>query len=103
MERVLLDAFPRSTVEKQTTFSSMKALKLVDLPKLECISEFSFPFPCLEDIIVTNCPLLRKLPFTSDSTNKPSLRIEGSSTWWNGLQWQDEATKSSFQPFLIVI
>ncbi|KAL5721743.1 mitogen-activated protein kinase kinase [Ranunculus cassubicifolius] len=96
---ILHSEFSGTTVGNQTIFSRLKFLTLKNLPKLKSISQRVLPFPCLEDITVIQCPLLKKLPFATSSTKKPLLRIKGQTEWWNALQWEDQTVNSSFQPF----
>lgn len=99
VEEIIVGEFPRTTVDNHTIFSRLETLWLDGLPKLKSICQAALPFPCLEHITVKSCPLLKKLPFSSDSTKKPLLKIQGHTEWWDALQWEDQTAKSSFQPF----
>ncbi|KAL5705532.1 mitogen-activated protein kinase kinase [Ranunculus cassubicifolius] len=98
-EIILHSEFSRTMVENKTILSRLKKLYLDSMPKLKSISQVALSFPCLEIILVSNCPLLQKLPFAATSTKKPLLQIKGETIWWNALQWEDQNVKSSFQPF----
>ncbi|KAL5721847.1 mitogen-activated protein kinase kinase [Ranunculus cassubicifolius] len=100
VEEILLGEFPRTSVDIQTFFSSLKSLELHGLPKLKSICQLMLPFPSLEHITVMGCPFLKKLPFASSSTKKPLLYIVCNEDWWDSLQWEDQTSKSSFQPFV---
>ncbi|GAB4850597.1 hypothetical protein Ancab_029906 [Ancistrocladus abbreviatus] len=79
-------------------FSRLKNVTLLDLPNIKSIFPGSLPFPALEEISVTLCPNLRKLPF--NSTGAISLKkITGSATWWNQLRWEDETIEPMFRKY----
>lgn len=80
-------------------FSRLKGVILDDLPNLRSISEQALPFPSLTEIAVYNCPTLRKLPLDSNSATNSLKKIEGESSWWEELQWEDETLKSTFTPY----
>ncbi|GAB4850596.1 hypothetical protein Ancab_029905 [Ancistrocladus abbreviatus] len=76
-------------------FSRLKNVTLFNLPNIKSIFPGSLPFPALEEISVTLCPNLRKLPF--NSTSAISLKkITGWPNWWNQLQWEDETIETMF-------
>ncbi|KAL5710635.1 hypothetical protein ACHQM5_021175 [Ranunculus cassubicifolius] len=77
------------------------SLELKRLPKLKSIVRGTLLFPRLDKITVTCCPMLKKLPLASTSTDKSKLGIHGSTKWWNELQWEDEIANSSFQPYFV--
>ncbi|OVA07903.1 hypothetical protein BVC80_8991g47 [Macleaya cordata] len=83
-----------------TIFSSLKILGLCDLPNLKSIYVHPLAFPCLEEIIVDDCPKLKKLPLDTNSANNNTLKkIEGKTEWWERLEWEDETIKSTFAPY----
>ncbi|KAL6335016.1 hypothetical protein AAG906_023821 [Vitis piasezkii] len=81
-------------------FSRLKILSLSNLPNLESISGRALTFPSLTNLWVKKCPNLRKLPFDSNSARSSLKTIRGESEWWEGLQWDDETTKHTFNPYL---
>ncbi|KAL6333952.1 hypothetical protein AAG906_000003 [Vitis piasezkii] len=56
-------------------------------------------FPALEVISVINCPKLGRLPFGANSADKSLKKIEGDTTWWYGLQWEDETIELTFTKY----
>ncbi|RVW28706.1 Disease resistance protein RPS5 [Vitis vinifera] len=55
--------------------------------------------PALEVISVINCPKLGRLPFGANSADKSLKKIEGDTTWWYGLQWEDETIELTFTKY----
>ncbi|KAF8409496.1 hypothetical protein HHK36_005572 [Tetracentron sinense] len=73
-------------------------LRILELEKLKSFCRWQMSWPCLEQIKVENCPLLRKLPLSTQSAN--ALReISGELDWWNLLEWDDDHSKSSLQQY----
>ncbi|XP_028805897.1 probable disease resistance protein At5g63020 [Neltuma alba] len=83
--------------EKDTIFPSLVELTLFKLPNLRRIHERVLSFPFLRSIMVYNCKELKKLPFDSNSANAKLRGIGGSQVWWDNLEWDDPAIKSTFQ------
>ncbi|RWR71982.1 putative disease resistance protein [Cinnamomum micranthum f. kanehirae] len=82
-----------------------KKIYLSSLPELVsiCRGFSNFEWPSLETIEIYGCPKLKSLSFLSNGTNivAPALReIEGSSSWWEALEWEDNDIKQRLQPFL---
>ncbi|KAM3270661.1 hypothetical protein P3S67_028863 [Capsicum chacoense] len=50
----------------------------------------------LEELRLSNCDGLRKLPF-SIQTSKNIKVIRGLSEWWSQLEWDDENFKSNLE------
>ena len=85
-----------------SVFSRLIYLTLIDLPKLESIYEQPLPFPSLRQIIVRECPKLKKLPFDSSICMSKKLeKIEGQQEWWDGLEWNDQTLKHNLTPYFI--
>ncbi|PIA30476.1 hypothetical protein AQUCO_05500029v1 [Aquilegia coerulea] len=84
--------------DENTTFSNLKRLELFNLPNLQsiCSHTSALPFPSLEIIVVTRCPKLRRLPLDSNRAKNTLKMIKGEADWWNGLQWDNETTKTQF-------
>ncbi|KAL5719752.1 hypothetical protein ACHQM5_012497 [Ranunculus cassubicifolius] len=102
LEEIILDRFAATIDGNQNIFSRLQRFQLNSLPKLKSIVRDGLLFPRLTQIIVSDCPMLKKLPLASTSTtDKSELGIYGSAEWWNELQWEDEIVKSSFQPFFV--
>ncbi|PIA24910.1 hypothetical protein AQUCO_14800007v1 [Aquilegia coerulea] len=89
--------------DENTTFSNLKSLELYNLPNLQsiCSHTSALPFPSLETIKVYGCPKLRRLPLDSNSAKNTLKKIEGEAEWWNGLEWENETTKTHFATFFV--
>ncbi|KAF3497485.1 hypothetical protein DY000_02054781, partial [Brassica cretica] len=83
-------------------FQKLESLRLHNLATLKNIYWEPLPFPCLKTIHVTECPELRKLPLDSQSV----FRVEEfvikykEEEWFERVEWDDEATRLRFLPFL---
>ncbi|KAJ9692230.1 hypothetical protein PVL29_011345 [Vitis rotundifolia] len=80
-------------------FPRLVKLRLVDLPNLKSIYRWALPFPSLKGIRVLGCPNLRKLPLNSNSATNTLKIIEGESSWWEDLEWEDDNLKRAFTPY----
>ncbi|KAF8388140.1 hypothetical protein HHK36_026806 [Tetracentron sinense] len=93
-----------ATVEEESsTFSMLKVVFLSRLPKLKSIYQNALPFPSLQEMRIGRCPMLKKLPFDSNSAKNTLKSIEGEKIWWDQLEWDDEPLKSAFLPHFIQI
>ncbi|RZC48057.1 hypothetical protein C5167_040994 [Papaver somniferum] len=99
LEEVISDGF--ATEEKLTsTFSRLNYLRLNSLRNLERICDYNVKFFLLENVFVSECPQLKKLPFNSNCVIPGTLRmIKGEEEWWESLEWEDEPTKFSLAPY----
>ena len=91
-----------SEIDQQnlSIFSRLVALRLDDLPNLKSIYKQALPFPSLKKIRVSHCPNLRKLPLnSSNATNNTLKKIQGGSSWWEELEWEDDNLKRTFTPY----
>lgn len=79
--------------------AKLQILRLVSLPKLKSICPVALPFPYLKEIIVDECPKLKKLPLDSNSAKEHRIVIQGREDWWKNLEWEDEKTLRTFLPF----
>ncbi|KAJ4718339.1 Disease resistance protein [Melia azedarach] len=79
-------------------FEKLEFLKFFRLPNLKSIHWTALPFPCLNAMRVVECPQLKKLPLDSNSAKERKIVITGEEEWWKELQWEDEATQSTFLP-----
>ncbi|GFZ21515.1 disease resistance protein (CC-NBS-LRR class) family [Actinidia rufa] len=88
--------------DENVEYEALPKLKFVwlwDLP--EFVSFFKGIAMCwksLEDMDISNCPKLRKLPLDVNSaTNLKSIKVR-SINFWDSLEWDNNATKLCFQP-----
>ncbi|KAL1150797.1 hypothetical protein V6Z11_A10G288700 [Gossypium hirsutum] len=65
---------PSYSPERNQMFSTLRSLCLEDLPKLkDTCFENSFEFPCLRDLTLKNCPLLKTFISKSVCEDKPQI------------------------------
>ena len=78
----------------------LKNLILIDLPKLRSIwVDYSLEWPSLQRVQISECHMLKRLPF--NDANAAKLRcVEGQQSWWEALEWEDDAFRESLQPIL---
>ncbi|WRX25814.1 NB-ARC - like 10 [Theobroma cacao] len=69
-------------ISNPSPFAKLERLHLQTLFDLKSIYWDALPFPCLTDIIVLNCPELKKLPLNCDSAKGNQISIVGSEDWW---------------------
>ncbi|KAK1281130.1 Disease resistance protein [Acorus gramineus] len=105
MEAIILRG--EEEVEFDNLFPSLVQIELHDLPKLTSffsdggsLTSTALLLPSLERITIQHCPQLTKLPLGPQSS--PNLKeIWGSrKEWLEGLVWDDENSRSRFQPLL---
>ena len=80
----------------------LKDVLLYDLP--EFVSFFKGIAMCwksLERVYISNCPKLRKLPLDVNSATNLEIIQVSSRTWWDALEWDNNATKLRFQPLVL--
>ncbi|KAK4285088.1 hypothetical protein QN277_001831 [Acacia crassicarpa] len=82
--------------KKDTIFPSLEVLSLNELPNLRSIHEGVLSFPSLSSIDVSNCGILKKLPFDSNSAMAKLRLIWGEQEWWDNLEWDDPAAEATF-------
>lgn len=80
-------------------FSSLKRIRLDDLPCLEYICNIPLRFPSLERIYISKCSKLLELPFTDISAKNCLQLIKGHQNWWNELSWRDDNLRQHFFPY----
>ncbi|XP_062169185.1 disease resistance protein At4g27190-like isoform X1 [Alnus glutinosa] len=73
-------------------------LKLVNLPQLKTLCRDDETCPLLEQVLVSKCNLVKKLPLTDQNAGNIK-EIEGESRWWNTLKWHTDTTESSLWPY----
>lgn len=83
-------------IQNQKSFAKLQFLKLHHLHHLRSIYWGTLPFPQLKEMVVYECPLLRKLPLDSNSAKDRRIVIEGEKGWWKNLRWEDQATQNAF-------
>ncbi|GMI78054.1 hypothetical protein like AT4G10780 [Hibiscus trionum] len=93
------DADGAEITDESSVFCNLQTLKLNDLPQLENICSHPLSFVSLREIHVFDCPKLKKLPFHANSAKDKIYNISGQKAWWDGLQWDDMAIKSTFDPY----
>jgi disease resistance protein RPS2 len=76
----------------------LRILKLVNLPQLKTLCRDNETCPLLEQVLVSRCNLVKKLPLTDQNADKIK-EIKGESQWWNTLKWHTDTTKSSLGPY----
>ncbi|KAH7674489.1 P-loop containing nucleoside triphosphate hydrolase protein [Dioscorea alata] len=73
--------------EESNLFKSLELLDLRHNPNLECIYEGELSLPSIENIILTGCGKLRKLPLGLDSAkNLKSIYVD-SHYMWDNMDW----------------
>uniref|UniRef100_A0A2P2INP1 Uncharacterized protein n=1 Tax=Rhizophora mucronata TaxID=61149 RepID=A0A2P2INP1_RHIMU len=85
------------------SFFSLKRLYLRKLPSLTSISDLPLLFRSLEEILVSYCPRLRKLPVDLNHDNRALKVIKGEEQWFHALHWDDDETKNFFRRYLIPV
>ncbi|KAK4843630.1 hypothetical protein QYF36_010817 [Acer negundo] len=97
LEEIIANDLGSSEIEESIElFSKLESVNLVSLPSLKSICRGAMPFPSLQNLEVMDCTNLRKIPFDSSSAKKSLNAIKGSKTWWDALEWDDEAAKNVF-------
>ncbi|KAF8406866.1 hypothetical protein HHK36_005987 [Tetracentron sinense] len=82
-------------VGESIAFPRLRTISIRDLPELRSIARGTLAFPSLERIAVIECPKLKKLPLKSQNMQKLPM-IYGNVEWWDGLEWEEDGTKSAF-------
>lgn len=79
-----------------TPFPNLKELYLHGLAKFRTLSSGTcmLRFPSLESLKVVECPSLKKLKLTAGELNE----IQCTRVWSDGLEWDDEEVKASYEP-----
>ncbi|PVH37944.1 hypothetical protein PAHAL_5G129600 [Panicum hallii] len=79
-------------------FPNLKELHLHGLANFRTLSSgiCMLQFPSLETLKIVECPVLKKLKLCASGLNK----IQCTREWWDGLQWEDEEAKESFELLL---
>lgn len=79
----------------------LKTLKLYDLPEVESIcTDDSLEWPALENIKISMCQSLTRLPFNCENAVK--LRcIECQQSWWSALVWNEDTIEERLRSICI--
>lgn len=84
------------TGQEYLVFPKLKKLVLVDMPKLESIwKDQLLEFPALTEVKISNCLAMKHFPISYKNSNQLKI-IRTEKTWWEALQWEDEAAKNHF-------
>ncbi|KAF3775735.1 Disease resistance protein [Nymphaea thermarum] len=87
--------------DEDEVFPKLISFSIQNLQKLTTIYDGVLKLKALASVEVSKCLLLKKLPI--DAQNCGKMRsIQGEKEWWEGLVWQEESTKASFQKYLIL-
>ncbi|XXG59679.1 hypothetical protein AAC387_Pa04g1719 [Persea americana] len=81
------------------TLPRLKSLIFSCLPKLKSTCERTLICSSLKKIVVLYCPMLKTLPFSTNSLPSSLEKIGGSRRWWDLLEWDNANTKMHLQPF----
>ena len=103
MEKIIGgDEHGDSEIEHQNLciFSRLVALQLPDIPNLKSIHRWVLPF-FFPRITVLGCPNLRKLPLNSNSATKTLKIIKEDSSWWEGLEWENDNLNCIFNRYFV--
>ncbi|PHT39542.1 hypothetical protein CQW23_18396 [Capsicum baccatum] len=97
----LVDLFVQCSSSDQATLINseiprVRKLTLYDLAELRTLGQPQSMWEHLEELIVSDCDGLRKLPL-SIQTSKNIKIIKGTSEWWSQLEWDDGNFKSNLE------
>jgi disease resistance protein RPS2 len=98
MKQICLDAGQESS----KTFPCLRYLVLCDNHELASLCGSDVTFPCLESLIISLCPKLKRLPFTMQSLPHKSTKLVIGADCWNELEWEDEGVKSFLERRVLV-
>ncbi|TKW17177.1 hypothetical protein SEVIR_5G349100v4 [Setaria viridis] len=78
-----------------TPFPNLRELYLHGLAKFRRLSSntCTLHFPALESLKIIECPNLKKLKLSAGGLNV----IQCSREWWDGLEWDDEEVRASYE------
>ncbi|KAG5516745.1 hypothetical protein RHGRI_037472 [Rhododendron griersonianum] len=94
---------PEDEIVEHEALPKLSILCLLDLSEFDSFFKgVPMRWQSLEEVGIINCPKLRKLPF--DTNSAPDLKEIGVGgnyqEWWDALEWDNDATRLQFQPFL---
>jgi disease resistance protein RPS2 len=93
----LFTYYSMQNITQDPVVPNLRILELECLPKLRTLCRDQETWVLIEQVHVSKCDLLRKLPLTDQNTENIK-EITGESGWWNALRWRDDTTKSRLQP-----
>jgi disease resistance protein RPS2 len=96
--RELFTYYSMQNITPDPVVPNLRILELECLPKLRTLCRDQETCRLIEQVHVSKCNLLRKLPLI-DQNAENIKEIKGESGWWNALQWHDDTTESSLQPY----
>ncbi|KAM1359602.1 hypothetical protein ACFX11_046579 [Malus domestica] len=87
-------------------FHSLQRGSVYECPKLKDLTWLIFA-PNLVTIDIHDCPEMEQIIYSrqlskieelplDSSVNRRNVVIEGEEEWWNGLEWEDGATRNDF-------
>ncbi|PHT39772.1 hypothetical protein CQW23_18626 [Capsicum baccatum] len=97
----LVELFVQCSSSDQTTLVNSEIPRVLKLdldkvPQLGTLGEPQSIWEHLEELTVTNCDGLRKLPLSVQTSENIKI-IKGNSAWWSQLEWDDENFKSNLE------
>ncbi|XP_004969675.1 disease resistance protein RPS2 [Setaria italica] len=98
---VVRDGPAASDATAPAAFPNVTHVQLVNLPELKSLvagGGASLALPALEVLEVRRCPKLGSL---SVAKPKAAAAVRCAAEWWAGLDWVDDAAKTSFKPVFI--
>ncbi|XP_020098328.1 probable disease resistance protein At1g61300 [Ananas comosus] len=97
MEEVICDADGKIVSITESALRRLEELILKNLPRLRSVYNQPLTLKFLESVEVVGCPMLRRLPLSSQTAEKNKFeKIEGERAWLEGLVWENDDTKSKF-------
>ncbi|KAG5255034.1 disease resistance protein [Salix suchowensis] len=85
-----------------THLPNLKALKLSNLPELKSIFHGELICDSLEEILVVNCPKLKRIPLSHSNGLPPLRKIQAyPEEWWDAVEWGNSNSKNALQPLCV--
>ncbi|XP_034927231.1 probable disease resistance protein At1g61300 [Populus alba] len=99
------DRSSSSTHYAVTILPNLKALKLSNLPELKSIFHGEVICGSLQEILVVNCPNLKKIPLSHRNHangQTPLRKIQAyPKEWWESVVWDNSTSKNALQPLCV--
>nr|XP_034897865.1 probable disease resistance protein At4g27220 [Populus alba]XP_034897866.1 probable disease resistance protein At4g27220 [Populus alba] len=99
------DRSSSSTHYAVTSLPNLKALKLSNLPELKSIFHGEVICGSLQEILVVNCPNLKKIPLSHRNHangQTPLRKIQAyPKEWWESVVWDNSTSKNALQPLCV--